>query len=89
MTFIVVSVNLADYVGSILSYIILAIPLFNGFYDDLSPTELSALISQVTHNTWCEKEKIWIHFTVLAIYSSRCNVMVCLIRVFVRVSIHV
>jgi ATP-binding cassette, subfamily D (ALD), member 4 len=43
-----VSIGLADYTGSILSYIILAIPIFGGMYDDLTPVELSALISQVS-----------------------------------------
>lgn len=42
-----VSVNIADYLGSILSYIILAIPIFAGNYDDLTPSQLSSLISKV------------------------------------------
>ena len=45
------SVNMADYLGSILSYVIIAIPIFGGKYDDLTPTELSALISQVAFVT--------------------------------------
>lgn len=40
------SVNIADYLGSILSYIILAIPIFAGAHDDLTPSQLSALISK-------------------------------------------
>jgi len=43
-----VSIGIADYLGSILSYIILAIPVFGGVYDDLSPPDLSALISRVS-----------------------------------------
>jgi len=43
----VVSIGVADYLGSILSYVILAIPIFAGVYDDLPPAELSALISRV------------------------------------------
>ena len=42
-----VAIKLADYVGSILSYIVVGIPIFAGWYDDLSPTDLSALISKV------------------------------------------
>ena len=38
---------MADYVGSILSYIIVAIPIFSGVYDDKSSTDLSAIISAV------------------------------------------
>lgn len=41
------SVNIFDYVGGILSYLIIAIPIFGGEYDDLAPEELSALISRV------------------------------------------
>ena len=41
---------MADYVGSILSYIIVAIPIFSGVYDDTSSSDLSAVISAVrTH----------------------------------------
>ncbi|XP_031556621.1 ATP-binding cassette sub-family D member 4-like [Actinia tenebrosa] len=40
------SVNFFDYVGAILSYIIIAIALFAGKYDALSPTALSAEISK-------------------------------------------
>lgn len=39
------SVKFYDYVGSILNYIILAIPIFTGHFDDLTPVQLSALIS--------------------------------------------
>lgn len=41
------SVNMFDYLGSIFSYLMLAIPIFLGRYDDLTPTELSSVISQV------------------------------------------
>ncbi|CAH1792366.1 unnamed protein product [Owenia fusiformis] len=40
------SVNCGDYLGSILSYIAIAVPIFLGTYDNLSPTDLSALISR-------------------------------------------
>ncbi|EDO39538.1 predicted protein [Nematostella vectensis] len=40
------SVNFFDYVGAILSYIIIAIALFAGKYDSLSPTSLSGEISK-------------------------------------------
>ena len=42
--------NLFDYLGSILSYLVLAIPIFSGVYDNLTASELSALISQVYNN---------------------------------------
>lgn len=34
--------------GSILSYIVIAIPIFAGKYDGLTPGELSALVSKVS-----------------------------------------
>lgn len=42
-----VGVNTFDYLGSILSYVVIAIPIFGGIYGDLSPTELSTLVSKV------------------------------------------
>uniref|UniRef100_A0A672S0H0 ATP-binding cassette, sub-family D (ALD), member 4 n=1 Tax=Sinocyclocheilus grahami TaxID=75366 RepID=A0A672S0H0_SINGR len=39
-------VNTFDYLGSILSYIVIAIPIFAGEYDGLTPGELSALVSK-------------------------------------------
>lgn len=39
-------VNAFDYLGSILSYAVIAIPIFSGVYGDLSPTELSTLVSK-------------------------------------------
>lgn len=42
-----VGVNTFDYLGSILSYVVIAIPIFSGVYGDLSPTELSTLVSKV------------------------------------------
>ncbi|KAM5272870.1 lysosomal cobalamin transporter ABCD4 isoform 1-T1 [Ctenodactylus gundi] len=41
-----IGVNTFDYMGSILSYIVIAIPIFSGVYGDLSPTELSTLVSK-------------------------------------------
>ncbi|KAJ6219596.1 hypothetical protein RDWZM_005408 [Blomia tropicalis] len=40
------SIYLADYAGSILSFISLSIPLFAGAYDNLKPSDLSKLISE-------------------------------------------
>ncbi|KFM71989.1 ATP-binding cassette sub-family D member 4, partial [Stegodyphus mimosarum] len=41
-----VAVKVFSYFGSIISYLILAYPIFSGTYDDLTPPELSALISK-------------------------------------------
>ncbi|KAI1897280.1 hypothetical protein AGOR_G00081690 [Albula goreensis] len=41
-----IGVNTFDYLGGILSYIVIAIPIFTGVYDGLTPGELSALISK-------------------------------------------
>ncbi|XP_007433573.1 ATP-binding cassette sub-family D member 4 isoform X1 [Python bivittatus] len=41
-----IGINTFDYLGSILSYVVIAIPIFNGVYDDLNPTELSSLVSK-------------------------------------------
>uniref|UniRef100_A0A8C1D793 ATP-binding cassette, sub-family D (ALD), member 4 n=1 Tax=Cyprinus carpio carpio TaxID=630221 RepID=A0A8C1D793_CYPCA len=41
-----IGVNTFDYLGSILSYIVIAIPIFAGDYDGLTPGELSALVSK-------------------------------------------
>ncbi|KAL5008674.1 hypothetical protein ScPMuIL_014255 [Solemya velum] len=40
------AINISDYVGSILNYIILAFPIFMGVYDSYTPFEISALISK-------------------------------------------
>ncbi|KAK7504347.1 hypothetical protein BaRGS_00004651, partial [Batillaria attramentaria] len=40
------STNAADYLGSILSYVAIAIPIFTGQYDKLSSVDLAALISK-------------------------------------------
>ena len=44
--FLNIAVNLFDYTASILSYIIISIPIFAGHYDNLSPLELTSLISK-------------------------------------------
>ncbi|KAJ1078697.1 hypothetical protein K5549_000879 [Capra hircus] len=41
-----IGINMFDYLGSILSYIVIAIPIFSGVYGDLSPAELSSLVSK-------------------------------------------
>ncbi|XP_007939612.2 lysosomal cobalamin transporter ABCD4 [Orycteropus afer afer] len=41
-----IGVNTFDYLGSILSYVVIAIPIFSGVYGDLSPAELSTLVSK-------------------------------------------
>ncbi|XP_061854431.1 lysosomal cobalamin transporter ABCD4 isoform X4 [Colius striatus] len=41
-----IGINTFDYLGSILSYVVIAIPIFSGVYSDLSPSELSALVSK-------------------------------------------
>ncbi|XP_074091831.1 lysosomal cobalamin transporter ABCD4 isoform X2 [Macrotis lagotis] len=41
-----IGINTFDYLGSILSYVIIAIPIFSGIYGDLTPAELSALVSK-------------------------------------------
>lgn len=41
-----IGINTFDYLGSILSYVVIAIPIFSGIYGDLSPTELSTLVSK-------------------------------------------
>ncbi|XP_037072354.1 LOW QUALITY PROTEIN: lysosomal cobalamin transporter ABCD4-like [Pollicipes pollicipes] len=41
-----VVVNLFDYLGGILNYLVISIPIFAGLYDDRTPQQLSALISQ-------------------------------------------
>jgi ABC-type uncharacterized transport system fused permease/ATPase subunit len=45
--FLNISINLFDYFGSIVSYLVLAIPIFSGVYDGESPADLSSIISQV------------------------------------------
>lgn len=45
--FLNLAVNLFDYLGSIISYLALAVPIFNGRYDNVSSAELSSIISQV------------------------------------------
>lgn len=39
-------VHLFDYIGSILSLLVIAVPIFNGVYDDLPPAELTGVISK-------------------------------------------
>lgn len=38
--------------GSILSYVIIAIPIFAGVYDGLTPGEISALVSKVSFSKY-------------------------------------
>ncbi|XP_053114208.1 lysosomal cobalamin transporter ABCD4 isoform X3 [Hemicordylus capensis] len=39
-------INTFDYLGSILSYVVIAVPIFSGVYGDLDPAELSSLVSK-------------------------------------------
>ena len=41
-----VSVNLFNYLGAVLSYIVIAVPIFSGVYDSLDPGELAQMISE-------------------------------------------
>ncbi|XP_072021661.1 lysosomal cobalamin transporter ABCD4-like [Amphiura filiformis] len=41
-----IAVNMFDYLGSILSYVVIAVPIFAGAYDNLTSDELYSLISQ-------------------------------------------
>uniref|UniRef100_A0AAR2IH67 ABC transporter domain-containing protein n=1 Tax=Pygocentrus nattereri TaxID=42514 RepID=A0AAR2IH67_PYGNA len=41
-----IGVNTFDYLGSILSYVVIAIPIFAGVYDGMTPGELSSLVSK-------------------------------------------
>ncbi|XP_061467711.1 lysosomal cobalamin transporter ABCD4 isoform X2 [Rhineura floridana] len=41
-----IGINTFDYLGSILSYVVIAIPIFNGVYGDLDPAGLSSLVSK-------------------------------------------
>lgn len=50
-----VGINTFDYLGSILSYVVIAIPIFSGVYGDLSPTELSTLVSKVRQTLLSDK----------------------------------
>uniref|UniRef100_A0A2K5CBZ2 ABC transporter domain-containing protein n=1 Tax=Aotus nancymaae TaxID=37293 RepID=A0A2K5CBZ2_AOTNA len=43
-----IGINTFDYLGSILSYVVIAIPIFSGVYGELSPAELSILVSKNT-----------------------------------------
>ncbi len=40
-------VNMFDYLSAILSYILVAIPIFAGSYDNMDSVDLSSLISRV------------------------------------------
>ena len=42
-----VCVNLFDYIGSIISYFVIAFPILAGRYDHMSTADLSSLISEV------------------------------------------
>ncbi|KAL3207862.1 hypothetical protein MRX96_052618 [Rhipicephalus microplus] len=39
-------IHLFDYTGAILSLLVIAVPIFSGVYDSLTPQELAALISK-------------------------------------------
>uniref|UniRef100_A0A452HQ45 ABC transmembrane type-1 domain-containing protein n=1 Tax=Gopherus agassizii TaxID=38772 RepID=A0A452HQ45_9SAUR len=41
-----IGINTFDYLGSILSYVVIAVPIFSGVYGDLDPAQLSALVSK-------------------------------------------
>jgi ATP-binding cassette subfamily D (ALD) protein 4 len=45
--FLNICINLFDYLGSIVSYLVLAVPIFAGDYDGLAPADLTVIISQV------------------------------------------
>lgn len=45
--FFIVGVNTFDYLGSILSYVVIVIFIFSGVYGDLSFIEFSILVSKV------------------------------------------
>ena len=40
------STNFIDYLGSVISYMIISVPIFGGKYNDLTPVEMSAVISK-------------------------------------------
>ncbi|KAI1287472.1 Lysosomal cobalamin transporter ABCD4 [Halotydeus destructor] len=40
-----IAVNITSYFGSIVSFLVLAVPLFAGYYDNMEPAELSKLVS--------------------------------------------
>lgn len=44
-------VYLSDYAGSIISFLVLAVPIFNGTYDDVSAANLAGIISKNTFVT--------------------------------------
>ncbi|XP_066927312.1 lysosomal cobalamin transporter ABCD4-like [Clytia hemisphaerica] len=41
-----ISINFIDYLGSMISYFVISIPIFAGKYDNLTPVQLSAVISK-------------------------------------------
>ncbi|XP_067848285.1 ATP-binding cassette sub-family D member 4 [Heptranchias perlo] len=44
-----IGVNIFDYLGSIVSYIVIAVPIFSGLYDGLAPADLIELVSKVIY----------------------------------------
>jgi len=38
--------NTFDYIGSIASFLVISVPIFNGNYDHLKPSEISKMISE-------------------------------------------
>ena len=63
--FFSVSINLFDYLGSILSYIAISFPIFLGMYDSLSGADLSSLISAVSPHAFFWYQLNFIHCNLL------------------------
>lgn len=70
--FLNISINLFDYFGSILSYLLLGIPIFTGVYNDLNPGDLSSVISQVTN-------VILLLLSYFALQTKLNNIVICIL----------